>query len=85
MSEQGWLTIITAILAALPVTIAAIMANQKLKALHIDVNSRLTEMLKLAKTEGLASGELKGRYDSKREAKGGYLANIVVPPADGKK
>ena len=61
MSENFWLSILTAFLATVPPTVAALAGLQKLNALHIDVNSRLTKMLELAAKEGDAQGQLKGR------------------------
>lgn len=81
MSEQFWLTALTAVLAALPATVAALVGLRKIQALHIDVNSRLTKMLEMAQTDGEARGELKGRVNLREEIRVEELnhAPIVQP------
>ena len=51
-----WTTIIAALFAATPPTIAAVLAYRKVQKVHVEINSRMTEMLKLAKRDSHAAG-----------------------------
>jgi hypothetical protein len=57
MSEALATAIIVALIAALPGIVFGIVAQLRIKELHIILNSRLTELLVSVRAEGVSEGE----------------------------
>lgn len=55
---MNWELLINAAIAAIPATIAGIAAWHQARATHLSVNSRMDELLKLAKLEASAQATL---------------------------
>jgi len=63
------LPIIVAIIAALPGTIFGVISYKKVSEIHVQINSRMDQLLALARTESGALGRAEG-IQSERDKKG---------------
>lgn len=62
---MDWTTILTALATAIPPTIAALAAFWKIKSLHVEINSRMTELLRVTEAVGFSKGVTQERADAK--------------------
>jgi len=62
---MDWTQILTALAVAIPPTVAALAALLKIHALKVEINSRMTELLKATKTLGYNEGVIQGHADAK--------------------
>jgi hypothetical protein len=63
MDEETIRAIIVAVIAATPPTIVALRASQKVDALHVIVNSRLSELLAVTQSEARLVGANQERQE----------------------
>lgn len=70
--KLDWNTIVLALIAVVPTTVAALAAwrssrrnAEAIQRVHIDINSRMTELLKASKAESKAEGREQGREEGK--------------------
>jgi hypothetical protein len=65
---MDWTTIILAAIAAVPPTLTALIAfykiSNRITSLHVEINSRMTEIIKLSREGGFAEGAASERKKS---------------------
>jgi hypothetical protein len=70
--------IITALIAAVPPTIMAWVSWRESKKVHLAVNSRMTELLEITRSDSRAKGKVEERKESEARTKGSGITGAAT-------